>query len=45
MRRDDDKRAYSIMATEKAESIKKDVFLILDSWEEKLFYYRWRKAV
>lgn len=36
VRRDDDKRAYSIEATEKAESIKKDVFLILDSWEQTL---------
>lgn len=36
VRRDDDKRAYSIVATEKAESIKRDVYLILDSWEESL---------
>lgn len=34
IRRNDDKRAYSIEATEKAESIKQDVYLILDSWEK-----------
>ena len=36
LKREDDKRAYSIIATEKAERIKKDVYLILDSWEETL---------
>ncbi|MDO5517233.1 MAG: MarR family transcriptional regulator [Clostridium sp.] len=36
VKRDDDKRAYNVIATEKAESIKKDVYLILDSWEEAL---------
>lgn len=34
IRKDNDKRAYSIIATEKAENIKKDVYSILDSWEE-----------
>lgn len=36
VKREDDKRAYSVIATEKAESIKKDVYSILDSWEETL---------
>lgn len=34
VRREDDKRAYSIIATDKAEEIKEDVYSILNSWEE-----------
>lgn len=33
VKRDDDKRAYRVMATEKAERIKSDVYSILNSWE------------
>ena len=36
IKRTDDKRAYSIMTTEKAESIKQEVYAIMDTWEEKL---------
>ena len=36
VKRDDAKRAYSIVATEKAESIKDEVYLIIDSCEQAL---------
>lgn len=36
VRREDDKRFYSIMLTEKAKEIKQDIYSIMNTWEEKM---------